>query len=863
MNIVTKITPVIPSETSNSFSGLLLIGLLFFACGKDDEKPANDAPIIIAQTFSVQEDAMPGSEVVTVDAEDAQNDELTFAIVSGNTGDAFEINASTASISVAEALDYETTANYVLVVSASDGTLSGTAQITINVTDVNEAPIINAQIFSIEENAAAGTTVGTAAATDEDSGDEMTFSITSGNTDDAFQIDAASGEITVKTSALLDFETTPTFMLTVQVSDDEGLSDDAEITVNLTDVAEVSAGGNSAPVIVAQSFSVAENAAAGTALGTVVASDKDNDPLTFAILSGNDAGTFAIHASNGVLSVTSSDMLNITANPVLTLSVSVSDGKASNSAIITINLTTAVTNNTAPMITAQSFSVAENAAIDAAVGTVTATDAENDPLTFSITSGNTGDVFNINVNSGAITVAKALDYETTPNYTLMVRVSDRAAFSMAAVTINITNVNEAPEISNQTFSIAENAALDAAVGTIAASDADGDNLTFSITSGNTNDAFQIDAASGEITVKTAAPLDYEIVANRTFILMVEVSDGTTPAEAAVTINVTNVNDNAPKISNETFSVVENAAVDAAVGTVTASDADGDNLTFSITSGNTDDAFQIDAASGEVTVKTTAPLDYEIAANRTFTLMVQVSDGTTSADAAVTINVTNVNDNAPEISNQTFSITENLKEKPEGDMTVGTVVGTTVGTVMASDADGDNLTFSITSGNAIGNSGDVFQIDAGSGEITVKTAEPLDYEIEANRTFNLMVQVSDGDKTADAVVTINVTNENDNAPTFVLAQSFTVGLDAKVGTLVGTLMATDADGDKLSFISPEGNLVNRNLSVNGILVDGDTGKITTTDDLTKFYSSGFDTAILFEVTDGKFTTPGGKVTINFQ
>ena len=85
----------------------------------------------------------------------------------------------------------------------------------------------------------------------------------------------------------------------------------------------------------------------------------------------------------------------------------------------------------------------------------------------------------------------------------------------------------------------------------------------------------------------------------------------------------------------------------------------------------------------------------------------------------------------------------------------------------------------------------------------------------------------------------------------------------VGTTVGTVAASDADGDKLTVVNSGADLVNRGLSADGIMVDGDTGKITTADDMTKFYSSGFDTVLFFDVTDGKFRTLGGQVTINFQ
>ena len=119
------------------------------ACGDDDEpdtnkkeedKPENSAPMIADQTFSIAEDAAVDAEIGTVKATDAENDDLTFSITSGNTDDAFAMNASSGLLTVAKALDFETTMTYTLKVSVSDGTDPNTADITINVTDVEESP---------------------------------------------------------------------------------------------------------------------------------------------------------------------------------------------------------------------------------------------------------------------------------------------------------------------------------------------------------------------------------------------------------------------------------------------------------------------------------------------------------------------------------------------------------------------------------------------------------------------------------------------------------------------------------------------------------------------------------------------------
>jgi len=61
--------------------------------------------------------------------------------------------------------------------------------------------------------------------------------IASGNDAEGFSLDNESGELTVSTSSALDFETTPTFNLGIEVSDGS-LSDLAIFTISLTDVEE-------------------------------------------------------------------------------------------------------------------------------------------------------------------------------------------------------------------------------------------------------------------------------------------------------------------------------------------------------------------------------------------------------------------------------------------------------------------------------------------------------------------------------------------------------------------------------------------------------------------------------------------------
>jgi hypothetical protein len=394
----------------------------------------NQAPVINNQAFSVAENSSNGTNVGTVVASDPDAGQtLTYSILSGNTSGAFAINASTGVLTVANspALNFETTPSFALVVKVQDngtGTLSSQATVTVSLTNVNEVPVINNQAFSVAENSANGTNVGTVVASDPDAGQTLTYSILSGNTSGAFAINASTGVLTVANSLALNFEMIPSFALVVKVQDNGTgtLSSQATVTVSLTNINEV-------PVINNQAFSIAENSSNGTNVGTVVASDPDaGQTLTYSILSGNTSGAFAINASTGVLTVANSSALNFETTPSFALIVKVQDngtGTLSSQATVTVSLTNV---NEVPVVNNQTFSIAENSSNGTNVGTVVASDPDaGQTLTYSILSGNTSGAFAINASTGVVTVANssALNFETTPSFALIVKVQDNGTGS--------------------------------------------------------------------------------------------------------------------------------------------------------------------------------------------------------------------------------------------------------------------------------------------------------------------------------------------------------------------------------------------------------------------------------------------------
>jgi len=198
---------------------------------------------------------------------DGEGDPLTASLVTG------PVNATAFTFNPDGTFSYthdggETTSDS-FTYRANDGTAdSNVATVSITVTPVNDPPVPADDAFSVAEDAAVGTVVGTVSFTDPDAGQSHTFAITAGNTGGAFAIGAASGEITV--AAPLDFETLAAYSLTVEVTDDGApvLSGSATVDITVTDV-------DDAPVAVDDAATVTEDDPATTV--DVLANDTDTD----------------------------------------------------------------------------------------------------------------------------------------------------------------------------------------------------------------------------------------------------------------------------------------------------------------------------------------------------------------------------------------------------------------------------------------------------------------------------------------------------------------------------------------------------------------------------------------------------------
>ena len=812
-----------------------------------DVTDVNEAPEVEDQAFDLPENALAGADVGIVAAVDQENTPLTFVIESGNESGFFALDSATGAITLTEVatLDAEgdqTAFPLVVTVTDSDPEASQTttANITINITDVPEDPVVEDQTFTIDENST-DPFVGTVIGTDEDAGETVSFAIAPGGASDLFAIDAATGDITVVDPTQIDFETQPQFALTVVGTDSSALAltDTAVITIDVNDV-------NDIPTIEPQSFFVDENSPAGTPVreGAVVATDQDGTISNYAITLGNDAGFFTINPTTGLISVADGATLNAEVEPTtIVLTVEVTDDNTETPGVNSAEVTIEIENvPEAPVIEDQTFTIAENPE-SAFVGNVPSIDEdEGDSVSYAITAGNEDGLFAIDNNGNIIITDTAqIDFETTPQFELIVTATDSGNLSdTATVTIDVTDANELPTLTveNIISALPEDVvtAVPIEIADIEVTDdALGDNSLR--LSGDDATLFEIIDDGLFLIAGAALDADTQPQLNVT----VEVDDATigeTPDDSFdVTIEVTNVNE-APIIEDQSFAPVpENAPDGQFIGTIVATDPEDDALTFEILEGAPADTFSIDS-NGALFVANSALLDFETQPQ--FSLTVIVNDPSGLDDTAtITFDLTDANE-APVLENTSFDVSENRQGGP-------------VGTLEAMDPDaGDTLTYTIISGNDENN----FVLDTATGAITIADDADLDFE-GGNSPFSLEVAVSDGLQSDTATVLINVTNLPELPIIDTTDLDFEIEEDADVGAIVGTVIATDPEGLPLTFSLTDGN-------DDGFFAIDSSGNITLTEAAALDFEAGMQFFSLeVTVSDSGPDDPGVSATVSVE
>lgn len=682
------------------------------------------------------------------------------------------------------------TENFGAVTASSNyNTVSPTASsLVVKGIGPNEPPSISDATFQIDEEPGDDFFVGEITVTDDNTA-EPTLEIISGNSTVIFgesyvpfKLDGKSILVNVSRPAL-DYElASGPYSLTVRATDEDGATAEGTIAIELINLNDNSPRFNGGSAFAAN---ITENPADDQEVflfGNRV-TDLDELPLSYTIDAGNEAGGFKIDETTGRLSVADPLVVDYETTTQFNLTVSVDDGNASATATLEINVQD-VFDDPAPRIFDQTFRITSDLFNDDIIGTVTATDAQGDPITFSIVSGNDDDFWELDESTGELKVLDVtnLDFTGATMYSLVISASDGTNSNEA--TVNIKG-NAAPIFSLETtsFSYDENTFFNIL---IAVSDPEDDDLNLTIDSGNDEDLLGVyfseeyDPETFEMTKvwyvwANGNTIDFETKESFEIILKARDSFDAETLSDPINITINNLNDNAPTLDNIDISIGEGRANGALVTTVEAEDLDGDELIYSIVSGNIDNAFNL-SNSGDLTVGNSEALVFAI--NPTFSLTISVTDGEFTDEGTLTVNITEAS--APEISDQTFNILSTI------------VTGDEVGTIIATDAQGDPITYTILSGNTEG----AFLLNETTGILTVADRDVLDFS--SPNAYTLSVSVSDGTDASDANVTIIL----NNSPIFDWATTTFDFDENEAWTL--EVPVSDAESDEFTLVISGGD-----------------------------------------------------------
>jgi VCBS repeat-containing protein len=349
---------------------------------------------------------------------------------------------------------------------------------------------------------------------------------------------------------------------TYQVNDGMATSNVATVTITV-------AVANGPPVAVADSYSVAESTPlAVTAANGVLANDTDPDgnTLTAVLVSGPSNGTLTLQASGAF---NFSPAANFS-GPV-TFTYQADDGTArSNTATVTITVNAV---NDAPAAQADAYTTAEDTTLNVAAAQgvlANDTDADGNSLTAVLVSGASSGTLTLQA-SGALSFAPAAGFNGTVTFTYQAD-DGNVRSNTATVTITVTAVNDPPAAQSDSYTTAEDTALNvAAAQGVLANDTDpdtGTTLTAALVGAVTN---------GTLTLRPDGSFTYTPGTNfsGTATFTYQARDGSTSsATTTVTLTVTPVND-APRISNTPPTTASEGV--AYRYTLTASDPDGNAL----------------------------------------------------------------------------------------------------------------------------------------------------------------------------------------------------------------------------------------------------------------------------------------------
>ncbi len=520
---------------------------------------------------------------------------------------------------------------------------------------------------------------------------------------------------------------------------------------------------------------VTENAPLGSPVGvTVFASDRDvhsGTQISYEILGGST--DFTIDSVLG--NITTLQPLDADSGDRLyQLTIIASDnGSPPRTSTVNVNIEVLDVNDNGPVFDQSNYSmsVPENVAVGSSVLQVFANDQDSTAInseflfrlgTLEQPEGSGTRLtpneeaylpFVVDPTSGIIYLNDSLDFEDTMAYSFTIIAEDtgleRSEPGVTQVFISVLDVNDnKPEFIGAPYSasILEDVALSTSVLQVIAIDADSTSNAEIEYQLEGTIVFDINSTSGLVFV--AQPLDYEDSPFHSFTVIAR-DRGVDPMSsvAEILVDVLNVNDEPIVFEPYNFTISESS--NAFEEQLSAFDRDGFNITYEPVSGFGDE-FELDPSTGVLRSSPGFTFDYETQVQ--YNLVVRATDGNSSADASVTINVLDENDLPPRFDRDSYSFV--LSENAS----VGTVFP------QLSVTDGDTGLNSVSEFSiAAGNVGGAFTIDRTTGIISVASTVDFDTEPFVYTLVVLVRNVAPPFHNDSVIVFINITDVNDIQP----------------------------------------------------------------------------------------------------
>ena len=679
----------------------------------------NEPPEFSVETASrtIAENTTTGENIGDpVTATDPDAGDTPAYTLGGTDANFFDIDASTGQLQTKAALDHETKSGYTVTVTASDGALTATVDVTVTVTNIDEAGTV---ALSTDQPAARAEI--TAALTDPDEG--VTGAVwqwersSDGNTDWA-GIGTGSPSYTP-----VDGDVGYHLRATASYTDGHGPGK----TAQAASTQAVQAGANRPPEFDSATAAreVPENTEAGENIGApVTATDPDTGDTPAYTLGGTDANFFDIGTSTGQLRTKAA--LDHETKSSYTVTVTASDGALTAAVDVTVTVTNIDEAGTVTLSTDRPPARAEITAAltdpdEGVSGAVWQWERSSD--------GNTGWA-GIGTGSPSYTpVDGDVGYHlrATASYTDGHGPGKTAqAASTQAVQ---AGANRPPEFDSATAAreVPENTEAGENIGApVTATDPDTGNTQTYTLEGADADSFDIDSASGQIQTKSGVTYDHESKSSYSVTVKADDNNGGTAA-IDVTITVADV-DEAGTVTLSTDQPPARAEITAAL-----TDPD-EGVSGAVwqwersSDGNTGWA-GIGTGSPSYT-----PVDGDVGYHLRATASYSDGHGPgKTAQAASTQAVQAGANRPPEFDSATAA-----REVPEN-----TEAGGNIGApVTATDPDNDSLTYTLGGADA-----DSFDIGRNTGQITVGTGTVLDYEARASYTVSVTAADPSGSSAA--------------------------------------------------------------------------------------------------------------------